>query len=409
MPVKNKGRKPRNPKTKPYFPHGSGYWAAKLGGRLRYLARWETPLPEVERIYLERKAESEVAAARQAEAAAVGCTGAITIKDIANLYINSRANDVAKEALSEITWSGYKRSLAWVTKHIGARPVDALGPRDFITLNEQIGAHYGAKQHQHVVGALRMALHWAAENDYIERVPKYGTEFKAPGIRQHRRERAAKAYKLFTAPEIRLLVEQAEPAWKAMILLGINCAYLQSDLAELPIRFQGNDQNTLDLGDDPYIRFDRPKTGVRWKCTLWPETVTALKRVIGKRTKGLVFVTRKGQPLVHSNMQYDAEGRLLKSTNCDAIGKRFRELCKKTGCYTKGVGFSSLRSTFETQSWQLQNLSVAHQAAIHWVMGHVLSGPDTPRMADTYLQDVSTEALRLVTDKIRDWYLQPGK
>ena len=49
MPVTNKGRKPRNPKTKPFFPHSSGYWAAKLGGRTVYLARWDTPLPDVGR------------------------------------------------------------------------------------------------------------------------------------------------------------------------------------------------------------------------------------------------------------------------------------------------------------------------------------------------------------------------
>ena len=44
---------------------------------------------------------------------------------------------------------------------------------------------------------------------------------------------------------------------------------------------------------------------------------------------------------------------------------------------------------------------MAHQAAIHWLMGHCLGGPDTPKMADTYLQDISTDALRLVTDKVR--------
>jgi hypothetical protein len=196
----------------------------------------------------------------------------------------------------------------------------------------------------------------------------------------------------------------------AMLLLGINCGYLQSDLSDLPVRFEDGTRNALHLGGgDPHVRFDRPKTGVRRKCTLWPETVDALRAVIGGRTEGLVFRTRRGRPLVHTNKAYDAGGRLVKATNCDAVVKPFRELCRAAGCHTPGIGLSSLRTTLETRAWHLPDLSVAHQAAIHWIMGHTLGGPDTPKMADTYLQDISTGVLRLVTDRVRDWYLHDAK
>lgn len=406
MPVRNKGRKPRNPRTKPFFPHDSGYWAAKIGGRTVYLARWSTPLPEVEKAY-ERRREQAEAEARQDAAAAVQASGyQLTIKDAANLFLNHRATDVERGELSPTTWAGYKRSLDWVVGRIGTRAVASLRPQDFTNLNALLAEAYGAKQHEHVVGVLRMAFGWAVDNDYLDRPPKYGTVFRGPGRRQHRRERAGKAQKLFTAPQLRALVDKADDPMKAMVLLGLNCGYLQSDLSDLPIRFDDGTRNALRLdGNDPYVRFDRPKTGVRRKCTLWPETVEALNKVIGGRTEGPVFSTRRGRPLVHTNKLYHADGRLKKATNCDAVVKPFRELCQAAGCYTEGVGFSALRSTFETRAWHLPDLSVAHQAAIHWVMGHTLGGPDTPKMADTYLQDISTDALRLVTDKVRDWYL----
>jgi hypothetical protein len=41
---------------------------------------------------------------------------------------------------------------------------------------------------------------------------------------------------------------------KAMILLGINCGFGNSDCAALP-------QKPLDL-DGGWVRFDRPKTGI---------------------------------------------------------------------------------------------------------------------------------------------------
>lgn len=407
MPLKNKGRRPRNPKTKPFFPHHSGYWAAKIGGRTVYLARWETPLPEVEEAYRKKKevAEAEI---RGDAAATVKSTGyELTFKDVGNLYLDARAKDIDRGKLSAISWAGYKRALDWAVDRIGSRAISSLRPYDFSAVDEQLMEAYGAKQHGHVVSLVRMALQWGYDNDYIERIPRYGTSFQFPGRGQHRLERAEKPVKLFTATQLRDLVRKATPSMKAMLLLGINCGYLQSDLAELPIQFDGDsgNPNRVHLGRGPYIRFDRPKTGVRRKCTLWPETVKALAKVIGDRTEGLVFMTRKRQPLVHVHRVYDAQGRLLKATNCDAVGKPFRELCQAVGCYTEGIGLSSFRSTLETQAWHLQDLSVAHQAAIHWIMGHTLGGPDTPKMADTYLQDIAPDMLRLVTDKIREWYL----
>lgn len=407
MPISSRGRKPRNPRTKPFFPHASGYWAAKIGGRTQYLARWQTPPSEVERLYHERKRALEEASSDGPEVAVGSDT--ITVKQVANLFVNGKAAEAEAGDLSWLTWRNYQNELVWFTEQIGHRPAASLEPPDFARLNAALKAKFNYNEHRRRVATLRMAVRWAFNNGYIDREPRFGTQFKAPGQRQCRKERAKKVSKLFAAPDLQALVEAAEEPMQAMILLGINCAYLQSDLAELMVQFEDGSRNRLHLGQGPFIRFDRPKTGERRKCPLWPETVEALKKVIGDRTKGRVFETRRGMPLVHIRRSCDEQGRVLRATHCDAVSKAFRELRREVGCYAAGRGFSALRSTFEARAWHITGLDAANFAAIHWIMGHGLRGPEVSKMADVYVQDIEVATLQLVTDRVRDWYLHSGK
>lgn len=410
MPVKNKGRKPRNPKTKPYFPHASGYWAAKIGGRTKYLARWETSLADLEQIYQAKVKEAADAATAQ-EPVLVEADQ-LTVKQVANLYVNAKGDEAEAGDMSWITWRNYRNELEWFTKRYGARPVASLEPADFTALNKDLKAAFGYKDHERRIATLRMAIQWAFDNGYLDVVPRYGTQFRAPGKRVYRKERAEKTDKLFTAPELRRLVAAADDRMRAMILLGINCAYLQSDLAALPIRFgeaKVQKQVVSLEGDNPFIRFDRPKTNERRKSPLWPETVSALLKVIDDRKEGLIFRTRLGMPLVHIHHEKDEHGRVRKATHCDAVGKPFRELCSRIGCHVEGRGFSSLRSTMATRAWQIEGLDAAKFAAIHWVMGHKLQGAEVSKMADVYVQDIDIATLRLVSDPIRLWYLHSEK
>ena len=57
-------------------------------------------------------------------------------------------------------------------------------------------------------------------------------------IRRRQRERGAC---MNSAAEIRKLVKSAEPHLKAMILLGINCAFGPKDCETLPARIGEND------------------------------------------------------------------------------------------------------------------------------------------------------------------------
>jgi integrase len=76
--------------------------------------------------------------------------------------------------------------------------------------------------------------------------------------RLHRAKRGAK---LFTAEEIRRLLDAASVQLKAMILLGINCGYGNTDCAQLPLSAVDLQAGILD--------FSRPKTGVPRRGPLW--------------------------------------------------------------------------------------------------------------------------------------------
>ncbi len=426
MALKNIGPKPRQFKSRPYIPN-RGYWWAWIAGQSRSLCRWTvTDLAELDRIYAEKKQHCENlnSSADKSNAISILPERAkvnLTVEDLVNLYLHHRAahvdHDNPGKRISGVTYSGYERALRWLSEQVGPMAVSDLTPQVFTMLDEKAQKQYGPDQHNHIVSTTRMMFKWAVDNDHLPALPRYGSDFCSTRQTVRLENIRQKPAQMFIAAQINALLAHADPQMKAMIYLGINCAYLQSDCAELPITFGDHPTNKIHLGENPFIRFDRVKTGERRKCTLWPETVKALKEVIGDRKEGLVFVTRRGFPLIHQSKSFDAEGNLVKSVNCDPTTKKFRELCECAGVKKKGledmtkdpmygIGFSALRSTFETVAFSNRNLSVAEQAAIAWAMGHRLSGVNIAKMADRYLQDIDAENLRAVTDQVREWLLK---
>ncbi|CAN5325491.1 hypothetical protein BH10PLA2_BH10PLA2_20180 [soil metagenome] len=98
---------------------------------------------------------------------------------------------------------------------------------------------------------------------------------------------------MFQAEEIRKLLAMAGQPLKAMILLGINCGYGNSDVGTLPL-------STVDL-EGGWLNYGRPKTGISRRCPLWPETAQAIKEWLTIRPKpkdesstSLLFLTSQG-------------------------------------------------------------------------------------------------------------------
>src|SRR5262249_49245353 len=156
----------------------------------------------------------------------------------------------------------------------------------------------------------------------------------------------------FTPDEVRRTIDAAGPAMRAMILLGVNCGFGNSDCGRLS-------RSAVDL-ETGWIDYPRPKTGIARRCPLWPETVTALREALTKRPTpksnadaGLFFVTKYGLSW-------------HKDTPDGPISKETAKLLKKLDINgRKGLGFYTLRHTFRTIADESKD-----QPAVDFIMGH---------------------------------------
>jgi integrase len=170
---------------------------------------------------------------------------------------------------------------------------------------------------------------------------------------------------------------------RAMILLGINCGYGNTDCAQLP-------QTCLDL-ENGWANFGRPKTGVTRRNPLWPETIEALRRVLVHR-KGplqnadahLVFITQYGQAF----------------RPC-AVGFEFEKAAVNAGLTRAEADFYDLRRTCSSIGLQIND-----DDAVRTILGHQRKGED---MLGVYNRlAVSDDRLRAVSDHIRAWLFPAG-
>jgi len=76
---------------------------------------------------------------------------------------------------------------------------------------------------------------------------------------------------MFEASEIHAVLEVVNVHLHAIVLMGINCGYGQTDYARLS-------QSAIDFKGEWAI-FPRPKTSVERRCPLRPETVRHWKRL----------------------------------------------------------------------------------------------------------------------------------
>jgi len=231
-----------------------------------------------------------------------------------------------------------------------------------------------------VIRRVRSMFKYGTDNDLITRVVRYGSMFKRPSKKTVRVHRARQGPKLFTAEEVRRMIDAADMPLRAMILLGINCGFGMSDWGQLPL-------TALDL-EGGWHNFARPKTGAARRCALWPETVAAAKEALEKPPRpkkdehaGLVFLTAQGWPWHKEDMSSPAVFKV-------------RNLLKRLGINgRKGLGFYTLRHTFRTVADESKD-----QVAVDHIMGHARDD-----MASVYRERSSDERLRAVADHVRAW------
>lgn len=333
-----------------------------------------------------------------------------TIADLVNEYLTEQDTKVEAGDLKPRTRREYQRACAHLVEAFGRhRRVDDLGPDDFRDLRAKLAKlHPSPVRLGVVIIQIRTAFNWGYDDGKIERPVKYGKAFNMPSTIVLRRHANAQRAKTFEPDEIKTLLAQANVSMRAAILLGINGGLGNTDIAELPI-------DAIDL-DKGLLDYPRPKTEVQRRCTLWPETIEAIRKVLEKRPKPRrkadahkLFITQHGEPWMRYYQLRDTSKHREEQDDEDKPGKRDdvtidhlgREFTKLKGKAKvgKGRGFYRLRHTFETIAGE-----TGDQKAVDFIMGHT---PPKNDMGAHYRHWTGGEReqarLKRVTDHVHEW------
>jgi integrase len=364
----------------PLWRHPNGQWAKKHRGQnhyfgtdqgqalKRFAAEWDdiragrTPRP------------------RRDEAAT-------RLADVVNAFLTNKRDRVKTGELTEAMWGQYFATCDKLIDHFGrGRTLSDIRPEEFASLRAKVAAGVGPVTLLGFVTKTRVVFKFAYDFGLIEHPVKYGNAFDRPSRKTLRLNRASKPAKLFSAVDVRMLIDNADSQLAAMVLLGLNGAMGATDCSQLT--------RSMLAARPGWLDYPRPKTGAMRRFPLWPETISALDRVRDARPDpkddahaDRVFLTRTGQPWVRYSGDETGKRSVM-----NAIAWQFGKLAERVS--VKG-SFYALRHTFRTVADELPD-----QPAISLIMGHTDS-----TMADNYRQRIADERLVAVIEHVRRWFL----
>jgi integrase len=368
-----KGGKPAKPYPEyPLTAHPAGYWCKKIRGKVHYFGKWADPRGALDEYERQKDALHAGKAPRPDP-------DSLTVKDVANTFLNAKQAAVDAGELSPRTWADYRSIMDMLVNGLGKhRLVTALDPQDFASFKNKLAKRNGPHRLCTVVQVIRCAFKFSYESGLLDRPIRFGPVFRRTSKKTLRLHRAKQGPKLFTAEEVRRMIDAAGTPLKAMFLLAVNAAFGNSDCGNLPL-------SALDL-EGGWITFPRPKTGIGRRCPLWPETVAALREALDRRPRpkraedvGLVFITKRG----YSWAKDIADNPVSKETRkiLDALGINGHR------------NFYVLRHTFRTVADASKD-----QPAVDHIMGH-----ETPHMSAVYREGIDDERLKAVAAHVHRW------
>ncbi len=361
----------------PLYQHRSGQWAKKIRQKTHYFG---ADADAALRKYLEQR--DDLQAGRTPRVQGDG----LTVRDLCNRFLTQKKSMVDSEELSPRTFSDYYATCERICDSFGkTRLVSDLATDDFERLRAGVAKTRALVGIGNAVRQVRIVFKFGYDAGLIQHPVRFGPGFKTPAKGKLRKERQAKPLRMFEAADLRSLLAVATQPMKAMILLGINCGFGQSDLANLP-------QAAIDL-DGGWVNYPRLKTGIERRCPLWPETVAAVRGAITARPvpkdatdAGLVFVTKYGARWV----------RIGPKAPIDSIGLQFGKLIKQLKMEREGRSFYALRHSFATVAGESRD-----QIAVNQIMGH--SGGAADDIPGRYRERIGDERLVAVVEHVRQW------
>lgn len=393
----------------PLFPHATGRWAKKIRGKLHYFG---STRDDPEGAAAMERFNREWPYLKDGRTPPPIDTGdGCTLADLCNAFLTSKLNSMRSGELTERSFRDYRATTDRLIAHFGKdRRVDDLRPDDFEGLRASMAERLGPVSLKNEVNRARVVFKYADDNGLIDRPVRYGQSFNRPSAKALRRARNEAGPKLFEAHELRTILDAldgkpidvdgeqvtlaSDPAMKAMLLLGINGGFGNTDVASLP-------QSAVDLADG-WLEFPRPKTEVERRIPLWPETVDALRAAIDCRPAakdraddGLCFLTATGRPWVRVTLKRGSDDPdQPEYVRADSLGVQFGKVLRALNINgRKGLGFYTMRHNFETIAGESRD-----QIAVNAIMGHVDSS-----MAGQYREGISDQRLTDVVNVVRDW------
>ena len=230
-------RKPVKP-NKPYpefplTPHPSGQWCKKIRGKLYYFGAWDDWQGALDNYNRQKDA---LHAGRKPRVDAES----VTVKDVANAFLNHKLAPLDVGELSPHTWTKYQTAAALVVAQLGKGRLAAdLDTQDFAALRKRMAKQWGVYRLADMIQHVR-SIFKHGHNAGLRPLPVvFGPGFQRPTKKAQRLHRAAEGPKLFTAGEVRRMIDTATVSLRAMILLGINCGFGNADCGNLPLSAVG--------------------------------------------------------------------------------------------------------------------------------------------------------------------------
>src|SRR5262245_12571941 len=154
----DKATKPSKPY--PEFPltaHPAGYWCKKIRGRIHYFGPWDDPDAALAK-YREQRDDLHAGKTPRPD------PGDLTVKDVANKFLNAKQQAVQDGELSPRTWADYKTIMDMLVAGLGKnKPATAIVPEDFATLKAKLGKKNGLARMSTIVQVIRCAFKFAYE------------------------------------------------------------------------------------------------------------------------------------------------------------------------------------------------------------------------------------------------------
>ncbi|HEX3152968.1 MAG TPA: tyrosine-type recombinase/integrase [Gemmataceae bacterium] len=372
----------RKPGSKfPLWLHPSGQWCKKHKGQFYYFG---TEPEAAERRY--REEWDDIKDGKSPRRAAKSTV----LKDLVNEFLSAKRLRVDSGELSARQWAEYHRTGETLVEAFGRlKPVMSIQPSDFGKLRAKAAKRLGPPALAKFVQMVRTLFIFAYKSGLIEVPMRYGDQFDKPPKRVMRLERSRKNAKLIEPADLWKLIEGADVQIRAMILLGLNCGYGQTDCSNL-------ERSDLDARPG-WLESPRRKTGIARRCPLWTETAEALKAVAETRPAPhdpaddvCVFLTTRGRRWV----RFVDRGIEKRGFRNDTASQAFRRIVGEVGVEVPG-GMYTLRHVFRTKADEVKD-----SAAIDLIMGHA---DDT--MAAVYREKIGDERLQAVVDHVRQWLL----